>query len=386
MNTEMARVENRKNGMIPVTMGPTLRGSIATIVGAMPVRVLVPGNYEIPQRNTLKKEGYQREVSRARVNKLVADLQKTRVDLPTAILLNLRDASVGDLLTRGSDGELLMREYENGRSGPFYVVDGQHRLEALRHLAEDNGEKWGEYLIPFVCMIGASVRQEMEQFYVVNSNAKSVRTDLALDLLKQRAESDRGIMESVFERGEKWKVDGQTIVERLPQDSPVWRHRIRFPNTPKNETTLSSAAMVTSLKALLGTPYFGAINLDNEIKILDAYWRGIREVLPEAFEDEPWAYSIQKGSGVTVLHAVLIQVLEYIRSKGQSVTEHTSYRDAMKSALENLEGDTPNGDVVRGVDFWRAGPEGAAGAYSSNAARRVLIAKIKLQVPEIEIE
>ena len=386
MNTEMARVENRKNGMIPVTMGPTLRGSIATIVGAMPVRVLVPGNYRIPQRNTLKKEGYQREVSRARVNKLVADLQKTRVDLPTAILLNLRDASVGDLLTRGSDGELLMREYENGRSGPFYVVDGQHRLEALRHLAEDNGEKWGEYLIPFVCMIGASVRQEMEQFYVVNSNAKSVRTDLALDLLKQRAESDRGIMESVFERGEKWKVDGQTIVERLQQDSPVWRHRIRFPNTPKNETTLSSAAMVTSLKALLGTPYFGAINLDNEIKILDAYWRGIREVLPEAFEDEPWAYSIQKGSGVTVLHAVLIQVLEYIRSKGQSVTEHTSYRDAMKSALENLEGDTPNGDVVRGVDFWRAGPEGAAGAYSSNAARRVLIAKIKLQVPEIEIE
>ena len=386
MNTEMARVENRKNGMIPVTMGPTLRGSIATIVGAMPVRVLVPGNYEIPQRNTLKKEGYQREVSRARVNKLVADLQKTRVDLPTAILLTLRDASVGDLLTRGSDGELLMREYENGRSGPFYVVDGQHRLEALRHLAEDNGEKWGEYLIPFVCMVGASVRQEMEQFYVVNSNAKSVRTDLALDLLKQRAESDRGIMESVFERGEKWKVDGQTIVERLPQDSPVWRHRIRFPNTPKNETTLSSAAMVTSLKALLGTPYFGAINLDNEIKILDAYWRGIREVLPEAFEDEPWAYSIQKGSGVTVLHAVLIQVLEYIRSKGQSVTEHTSYRDAMKSALENLEGDTPNGDVVRGVDFWRAGPEGAAGAYSSNAARRVLIAKIKLQVPEIEIE
>ena len=50
--------------------------------------------------------------------------------------------------------------------------------------------RWGEILIPFVCMIGAGERQEMEQFYVVNSNAKSVRTDLAMDLLKQRAESD----------------------------------------------------------------------------------------------------------------------------------------------------------------------------------------------------
>ena len=372
--------------MISVSMGPTLRGSIATIVGAMPMRVLVPGNYRIPQRNTLKKEGYQREVSRIRVNKLVADLQKTRVDLPTAILLNLRDTTVEDLLTGGSDGELLMRECGSSRFGPFYVVDGQHRLEALRHLVEENEERWGEYLIPFVCMIGASVRQEMEQFYVVNSNAKSVRTDLALDLLKQRAESDRDVMESVFERGETWKVNGQTIVEKLSLDSPVWRHRIRFPNTVKNETTLSSAAMVTSLKQLLGTPYFGAINLENQIKILDSYWRGIREVLPEAFGDKPWLYSIQKGSGVTVLHAVLIQVLECIRSKGQSVTEYTSYRDAMKRALEDLEGDTPNGEAVRGVDFWCAGPDGAAGAYSSNAARRVLIAKIKARLPEIEIE
>ena len=45
-------------------------------------------------------------------------------------------------------------------------------------------------MIPFVCVLGASEREEMEQFYVVNSTAKSVRTDLAYDLLKQRAEND----------------------------------------------------------------------------------------------------------------------------------------------------------------------------------------------------
>ena len=41
-------------------------------------------------------------------------------------------------------------------------------------------------------MIGADETEEMTQFYVINSTAKSVRTDLALDLLKQRAENDPG--------------------------------------------------------------------------------------------------------------------------------------------------------------------------------------------------
>lgn len=378
--------EDRNNAMIQITMGPILRNGIPTIVGSMPVRMLLPDNYEIPRRDTLKREGYQREVARARVNKLSIDLQRKRVDLPTAILLNLRDIKAEDLLIAGNDGSLFLPELSDTEYGPFYVVDGQHRLIALHKLVEDDPEKWLDYLIPFVCMIGADIRQEMEQFYVVNSNAKSVRTDLALDLLKQRAESDPTVMEGLVERGEKWKVDGETIVERLSETSPIWRYRIRYPNQPKNETTISSASLVSSLKQLLGSPYFGAINTENQVKILDAYWRGIREVLPEAFSDESSLYSIQKASGVTIIHSVLLQVLESVRSKGLSVTDGESFRDAMDDALNNLQGDTPNGNIVSGSEFWRVGPNGAAGAYSSNAARRVLVAKIKSYLPEVEVE
>ncbi len=380
------KIKDWSEHMIPVTRGPRLRSGINTITGAMPVGLLVPHNYIIPRRDTLKKQGYQRDVSRSRVNKLVNDLKRSRVDLPTAVLLNIREITLDDFMIDGADGELFMPAPTDNRFGPFYVVDGQHRLVALQELVEDNADKWGAHLLPFVCMIGANVRQEMEQFYIVNSNAKSVRTDLAMDLLKQRAESDPEIMEGLIEQGGKWKVDGQTIVEKLSQDSTIWRNRVRFPNQPKNETTIPSASMVASLKPLLATPYFGAINLENQIKILDAYWRGIRRVLPEPFADGPSSFSIQKGTGVAVLHAVLIQVLEYIRSKGHSVTEEESYRGAMETALLSLEGDTPNGAIATGPDFWKVAPEGAVGAYSSNAARRVLIAKIKSRLPEIEIE
>ena len=67
---------------------------------------------------------------------------------------------------------------------------------------------------------------------MVNSTAKSVRTDLAYDLLKQQAENDPTLAESLEERGEKWKVAGQAIVERLGEESNLWRSRIRFPASP----------------------------------------------------------------------------------------------------------------------------------------------------------
>jgi hypothetical protein len=45
--------------------------------------------------------------------------------------------------------------------------------------------------------------EEMRQFYVVNSTAKSVRTDLALDLLKQQYDRDGRVMEQTIETSQR---------------------------------------------------------------------------------------------------------------------------------------------------------------------------------------
>ena len=318
--------------------------------------------YLVPRRDTRKKTGYQREVSPARVNRLIRDLTDNRVDLPTAILLNLRIFNPETHLV-ARDGQ----QYFSPNGEKLYVVDGQHRVEALTRLVQMDSDRWSPYEIPFVCMLGADEREEMEQFYVVNSTAKSVRTDLALDLLKQRAESDVDIMKSLIERGESWKVKAQTLVEELSA-TPIWRNRIRLPGDPQADSTITSSGMAGSLKQLLGTPYFGAITIGNQLKILDAFWQGIREVIPAAF-DEPSQYVLQKATGVMAMHGLLIPLIEYVRSKGESVIEAASYAPPLKSALLELEGDTGSGEVVRGADFWKAGPDGAAGSFSSNAGR-----------------
>lgn len=135
-------------------------------------------------------------------------------------------------------------------------------------------------------------------------------------------------MESLVERGRDWQIHATNIVKQRAEDS----HR--------------------------------------------PYWRGIREVLPEAF-DEPSDFSVQKGFGVTVLHMLMTQVIEIARSRGDGGTEPTSYANILRGALEEVEGENASGDPVKGATFWRAAPLGAAGSYSSSAGRRVLVAKMQ---------
>ncbi|MCK4782811.1 MAG: DGQHR domain-containing protein [Desulfobacteraceae bacterium] len=364
---------------LPVALRKTtLRRKGPDVVGVISAAELVM-RYEIPRRDFRKKQGYQREVSKARVNRLAADLRKNRVDLPTAVLLNIRDFDAKTDLLHEGDSYFLQT---NGK--PLYVVDGQHRIEALARLVDEDPEEWGAFQVAFTCMLGATENEEMEEFYVVNSTAKSVRTDLALDLLKQRAENDPRIMEGLLERGETWKVEGQSLAEELAKTS-AWHGRIRFPGEPKGQTTIGSNGIVSSLRLPLSNSYFGAITRKNRVEILEAYWKAILSILPEA-ANEPTTFGLQKTIGVYVMHKVFITVLEYLRSVGKSLLDPESYAELLRGPLLELEGDTTEGGVARGSDFWRGAPEGAAGGFSSNAGQRVLAARIKHQLPAPVVE
>ena len=77
----------------------------------------------VPQREYDQQKGrtgYQRPLAMARVNRLISDLVEGRVDLPTAVLLNLREYDPDeDFKARNG------MKFFYPRS-PLYVVDGQH--------------------------------------------------------------------------------------------------------------------------------------------------------------------------------------------------------------------------------------------------------------------
>lgn len=362
---------------IDVVVGPTLRSGTGLIAGVIPFGSLL-GRYEIPYYNYTTKRGYQRQPATSRVSSFATEIKKGRVDFPTAILLNIRSKS-GIAAIR--DGKLRLSDIRDGAAA-FYVVDGQHRLLALGKAVDDGYRQLLDLQIPFTCMVGADENEEMEQFYQVNSNAKAVRTDLAYALLKKRAETEDGLVEALEERGRAWQVSGQGIVERLAVESTVWKNRIRLPGMEKGDTVITSASMVSSLKPVLASPYFSRLKGDQQIRVLEAFWEGIRNVLRDAF-DHPTDYSIQKGVGVIVMHTLMPEVLELVRDRGLSTTDPEAYEAVLEETLTKTSGETADGDIVEGVEFWAAGAEGAAGQYSSSSGRRVLIAKLRNRLPQM---
>jgi DGQHR domain-containing protein len=363
---------------IGVAEGQALVAGVRTVVGSITLSEL-EGRYKVDTRDFHSQSGYQRPLSTTRVNKLARDLDQGIVDIPTAILLNLREFEEPWL---ESDGDGLALTIPEGIA--LWGVDGQHRVGATEKLHRADPDRWGQFRLQFVMMLGATPKQEMRQFYVVNSNAKSVRTDLAYDLLKQQAHDDPQVMRSLIDQDEKWKVDAQALVEKLGLETAIWKGLVRFPGESATGTTITSSSMVSAVKKLLKDPFFGQLPTDSQAQVLNAYWAGIAQALPDAFA-QPGDYAIQKGVGAIVLNGVFLQALAVVQSHHDSPLDPKAYADIMREGLESLEGETAEGDIVMGSDFWRSGATGAAGSFSSSAGRRVLMSRILHALPAPEV-
>lgn len=372
---------------IDVIQGPTLEESIQTVVGVMSAETLVR-HHIVPQRDVLRATGYQRTPAGKRVNDLAGSISRREVDLPTSVLLSLRVVESDSVLSRVSPDSYIMDLDPDKATTDhkLFVVDGQHRIKALERAMNELQADIRNVKIPFVCMIGATEAQEMNQFHTVNSNAKSVPTDLALELLRARAQNDPDFARRLDEGGRRWEVDAQELTQHLATASSTWKDRIRLANSSKAQTTVPAASFVKSLRPLLfhATLFRRIPTMEQRSQVIDAYWRAIRRVLPEAFED-PAKFNIQKGIGVDVMHAILPNVLDQVRASSNSVFQPESYEDLVQQALLNIQAPNGDGDLVGGVDFWRTGRDGAAGIYSSAAGKRRLAELIEARLPEPEL-
>ena len=366
---------------IPVVFGQELREEISVILGSMPVKHLLD-RLEIPYLDALRKTGYQRKPAMSRVKRLADELRAGHADIPTSILVNIREENTKKYLSK--DGEVTYLEIPLDSEIKFYIVDGQHRALAFKILYEENFEKWGDYKIQFVAMIGANPEQEMKQFYTVNSTAKSVKTDLAYDILNTLSDKDQHIKNDLVSKGQTWKIDGQKLAELLHQKSVVWKDKIRLANADKQDTVLPVASLVNSLSSPLKTKFFGNHNLNAQYEILEAYWVGISKAMPIAFGDYYKDYSIQKGLGTAVMNELLGDVIEVIRNKGKDVTDSDAYAEVVKPMLDKLSAINAEDEEVAGSKFWLSGKlGGAAGAFSSSAGKKLLAAKLKANMPKL---
>jgi hypothetical protein len=152
------------------------------------------------------------------------------------------------------------------------------------------------------------------------------------------SDRDAKMLERLEEKGKGWQVAAEKLVEDMAENSTVWRGLIRLAAMDKASTTMPSASMVTSLKPLLtSSHYFARLSFQQQLQVLEAFWRGLREVMRSAFDD-PKDFVVQKGVGVIVLHAILVDVLEIIRRPARQPLSRRRIRRSYKRQSNSFKG------------------------------------------------
>lgn len=348
------------------------------------------------------KQGYQRTAQTARVNSAARYYGEKGGRMPNPLLVNIREEDFSKLTVvingdqagfeqaQSDEGDWIGLGYiEVPDDMPVWVYDGQHRADGISVVLTDYAGFEG-FAVPLSVTLGLSEVQEMTEFYEVNTNAKSVRTDLAWSLLKAMADEDPELAERLELEGQDWITRGLAVIEELEGMGGVWKDRIQAPNQKgkkSDQLTIPQAGFVRSLRPLLDMPLMAKAEPSKIAMVLHAYWGGIAQVLPEPFDpmNNPKDYAIQKGQGTIALHRVLPQVIEVLRAKGGSalLVDADAYAEVMKD-LPKLSGEIITEDgpqPVSGAEYWLSGSLGAASQFSGDAGRKRLSVHVRALIP-----
>ncbi len=363
--------------------GPDFKNDVSSLIGYIKTKDLI-GNTEVPYAGRADKEGYQRQPQIARIRKLATKILKNDVDLPTLVLLNIRNIEATKSIKENSF------EYLPPVHGPMSIMDGQHRILALKsamEMAEDQKdnealERISEKLIPFGLTITRDILHEMEIFSDVNGNAKAVAYNVKKLINQRRYQlGDQSIEDELKLSGQEWELlAGQIIEDMSGRINGVWHKRIKFPgDTGILSPNVGNAAfqkylkpVVKSNQAKMSTKPFVFSK-----SVVNAYWDGFELACPEVFGANASKYSIQTAMGTDVFMRLWDFMKDWIASNNKDnnkdLTKPETYRDAIKKVIANSDGYNASGQNVTGTDFWLKGKDGAAGGYSSESGKSVLL-------------
>jgi len=365
-------------------------------LGGMPSDVVVQQK-KVALFDPETNEGYQREPSHARMNE-AGKYYEGGGRMPNPLLMNIRESDFDRVTVKPlKDIEGYEAAQADGSDwiGYGYVefpddldlwlYDGQHRGGGLDWVHERHVD-FGHFPVPVSVTLGLTEDGELKEFYNVNNFAKGVRTDLAWTLLRKQTSTDPDLADLMEDKGQEWVLRGLDVVEHLKKHSPTWKDSIQLPNQKKvkgDSLTIMQAQFVRSLRPVLDMKLLNRATAQEIATILDAFWTGVRRVLPEAF-DEPKQYVLQKGPGVIALHRVLPEVIEVLRVRSERAGDPDAYERALQG-LKDLNGEitTEEGTVrVHGVDYWKSGPEGVASQFTGDAGRKRLYVNIRAVLPK----
>jgi hypothetical protein len=217
--------------------------------------------------------------------------------------------------------------------------------------------------------------EEVDQFQIINTTQKRVKTDLARRL-QVILSGDPDKRRTLSEQGKLWEVRGTIITNFLSRinRNNVWYQKIMPANGTSHEypnTIVRETSFVTSLKPVLQASLFARSKDEQAVEYLKMYWNALAKMWSEAFTDPP-KYVVQKTPGVFSLHAIAPEVFELARDEG--AINETTIGKALSSLGEKFDS-----------DYWLGGEDGeGAGQYGGMKGFKQLAEDLREHLPVLK--
>jgi DGQHR domain-containing protein len=346
------------------------QGSLVLYATSFTIRdFLEPGFYSVDRLDPDDYQpGYQRVLDKRRTKRISGYFTKAWKEgdafLPTSVLL----ATQKEITFDESRNEI---SFNLHNTGPFNVVDGQHRIEGLISAAKHTPSIKG-FQIAVNIAVNVDEVSQMCHFLIVNTTQKSIDKSIEQGILSrltgminfQNIPSLPKWIQRQVERGEDQQA--LNIIKHLnqSQNSP-WFKKIEMANQTEelSRTTIRQKTFAHSLKRFIlssNNPLMHSDDMETRNKILCNYWSAIKNLLIQKDDEHSVLF---KSAGANLFHMISSTVFSQLFNL-KDFREETIY-NMLAQAFDALDHEI---GVVANPGFWQKG--GGASALNMTSLRK----------------
>ncbi len=329
---------------------------------------------DIDRWSPTNQDGYQRNPTDTRYKKFGKFVLRRDGISPLSILLSIRNKEALELEPIHGQQNVFHLKIKL-KDAIIYLPDGQHRAYGLRWAVDMYPGEVDNYQLPAVLFIagGEDPRyEEAQQFYLINTLGKRVKTDLAQRYILRTKEKAQGTLtETVIIPEDSIKdLDPYAlkISDMLNADGPL-AGMISLPNS--NTLAISQNSFIDSIKPLLIRAAELHWSIGKARDTLAAFWGAIKDKCPRSFSHwdgdgcsagnpEHFNAVLVKTSGMYSLNAVLAKSLLL-----PEVSKAPTEKETFKKLLDTPELETYFGEDGLGGYWSSSNTGGAAGRGTS---------------------
>lgn len=286
--------------------------------------------------------GYQRPEAVSHISKIRDYLLSNGSILPNALVVALNEDVQFQPIGNSADekvqlGRLCIPVGGDISDQAGWVVDGQQRLAALQDAQRS------DFQVCVVGFIASSVREQREQFILVNST-KSLPRSLIYELLP----ATECRLPPFLERR---KFPAELVTYLNYDESSPFHERIRM-QTQKGGIIKDTSVLKMIEHSLsdgvlhqFRRPETGEHDADAMLEVLHTFWRAVAEVFPTAWSLPPRRSRLTHGAGIVSMGFLMDTIAEVHSDEIPTQEEFVSHLEPLIPVCQWTEG------------YWEFGPE-----------------------------